>query len=177
MAYTLTFSPEFKPLILEGKKNVTRRPVKFPCLRSHVDPAIWFWEQITDRLTTVALDADSDLLIPSNTHVLTRSYAASLLAHCPHGIAGDLIELSISTPDKQEAVFARATLTAVSVECLHDISEQEAISEGMPTDAPLSHFRHTWDVFYARSPYSWTQNPAVWVLTFQLTEVLPEVHP
>ena len=174
MAYTLTFSPEFKPLILEGKKTVTRRPVKFPCLRSHVDPAIWFWEQITDRLTTVALDADSDLLIPSNTHVLTRSYAASLLAHCPHGIAGDLIELSINS---QARPFARAMLSDVSIEHLHDISEQEAISEGMPTDAPLSHFRHTWDVFYARSPYSWTQNPAVWVLTFQLTEVLPEVHP
>lgn len=175
MAKALTFNDSMKAAILCGCKTVTRRPIKFPCQRSGVDSNMWYWESVTSELTTAALNSDVDILIPAHTRLFIKSAQESLIAHCPYGSVGDLVELATRRAKRDLAIFARATLTAISVEHLHDISEQEAIAEGMPKDDPRTRFLCTWDGIYESSPYGWFKDPAVWVLTFEVTEILPGV--
>jgi hypothetical protein len=59
-------------------------------------------------------------------------------------------------------------ITGVRVERLHDISERDAIAEGVERDAmcgPCSWYQMLWENINGKG--SWVKNPWVWVVEFQ----------
>lgn len=62
-------------------------------------------------------------------------------------------------------------ITGVRVECLHDISQQDALAEGycLPPppslDDPRNWYRHLWEQINGAG--SWALNPWVWVVEFR----------
>ncbi|WHP82414.1 hypothetical protein [Edwardsiella anguillarum] len=177
MAHTLIFSEVLKNAILDGCKTVTRRPIKSACTRSVIKSDQWYWETAFKTMTTLPLpESDCELVIAANPPVLIKASRAFMISQCPHGNAGDLIELATRHADQSVTPFARAELKTIAIELLHDITDQAAIAEGMPPDTPREHFRCIWDGFYHYTPYSWRWNPAVWVLQFAPTEILAEAH-
>ncbi len=71
---------------------------------------------------------------------------------------------------------SRLTLevTAVRVERLQDISEHDAMCEGIPVDKWRSFyqgFAEGWDEINAKRGHSWESNPWVWVLEFEPAKV------
>jgi hypothetical protein len=73
-------------------------------------------------------------------------------------------------------------ITGVRVERLQDISEGDAISEGVrhafpsqddnrpPASYDIAAFAQLWDSINAKRGYSWSSNPWVWVIEFQRAE-------
>ena len=55
-------------------------------------------------------------------------------------------------------------VTDVRVERLQDISESDAMSEGV---ASLDEFKCLWDAINGKRGYSWDSNPWVWVVSFR----------
>lgn len=61
-------------------------------------------------------------------------------------------------------------ITNVRVERLTQMSEEDAIAEGVSHDAglaPLGAFAKLWDHLNAKRGFSWQGNPWVWVLEFR----------
>jgi hypothetical protein len=70
----------------------------------------------------------------------------------------------------------RIRITAIRREPLQDISESDAVAEGYPevitrytaATAPIEWYRELWDSINTRAPYRWDDNPAVWVIEFEV---------
>jgi len=56
-------------------------------------------------------------------------------------------------------------ITDVRVEQLQDISDEDAIAEGLMTPSPVVAYRDLWESIHG--PGSWDANPWVWVITFE----------
>ena len=69
-------------------------------------------------------------------------------------------------------------VTGVRVERVQDISEEDAIAEGIPRGAvqycghAIRLFRDLWDSINAKRGYPWEVNPWVWVVEFKRTETM-----
>ena len=87
---------------------------------------------------------------------------------------------SIHMPTEAARTFR--TLTEVRVEKVQDISNEDAMAEGVEPDIeftalwgpqPTPHwwaFRKLWDSINAERGYGWGTNPFVWVVTFKVLE-------
>lgn len=77
---------------------------------------------------------------------------------------------SIHMPRKASRILLR--VREVRVECLHDISESDAVAEGVLTTVDhvvptaLGLFAERWDAMHAPGPGAWSENPWVWVVSF-----------
>ena len=168
--HPIIFSGEMVRAILDGRKTQTRRIVK-----KHPFIEAGF-----------TIDFIND---PDNAGL------------CPHGQSGDrlwvretytnydpVIYRADSGNEKQTAWnsplymprrFSRITLeiTDVRVERLQDISNNDALAEGVPDIRTKENnldmrdcFRAPWDFLNAKSGYSWDINPWVWVISFKRIE-------
>jgi len=90
---------------------------------------------------------------------------------------------SIHMPRVAARIFLK--VTSVSIQKLQNISEEDAISEGIvhtcPVDCPppcggtdctdyISAYRNLWDSINAKRGYPWERNPWVWVINFSRTK-------
>jgi len=79
---------------------------------------------------------------------------------------------SIHMPKKLARIFLK--VTDVKVERLQDITEQQALNEGIkihPNDTAIQAFSELWDGIYKDKGYGWKSNPFVWVIEFERVEI------
>ncbi|MDA6077445.1 hypothetical protein O0544_17290 [Edwardsiella anguillarum] len=127
-------------------------------------------------MTTLPLpESDCELVIAANTPVLIKASRAFMISQCPHGNAGDLIELATRHADQSVTPFARAELkpspSNFSMTSPTKPPSPRVCLRTLPGTFPLY---LGW--FLPLHPYSWRWNPAVWVLQFAPTEILAEAH-
>lgn len=184
----ILFSPAMICAILDGRKTQTRRIAKPESLATGVCPYGKPGDYMWVRETWAAphqYDDTPPRLIPSDARI---HYAASE----PRG--GLLWRPSIHMP----RAFSRITLriSSVRAERLQDISDDDALSEGIsrlgnkPADRdglpandgcalalreqwlrfPVSAYRVLWEAIHGAR--AWDKNPLVWVLTFDRVEMV-----
>jgi hypothetical protein len=194
--HPILFSAPMVRAILEGRKTMTRRVVKqFP--RVNYRWGRWILEPQCERwMATVVPDGH-------------YQYDASgqIKARCPYGQPGDrlwvretwaadagdiLFRADLDTEDSnpikwRPSIFMPRSasrllleVTAVRVERVQDISEEDAKDEGVTLidGNPLRHdgldysseFTGLWDSINAKRGYGWDSNPWVWVVSFKRIE-------
>ncbi len=176
--------------ILDGTKTQTRRPVKSLALE-WLQPGMFTPEYVAmpenglcpygqpgDQLyvrETWARD-DEDGALFYRADVGTGNEADDWQRNIDDGASGYRWKPSIHMP----RAASRITLevTAVRVERLQDISEADAIAEGIPRGGPENpdgiekrEYRALWERI--NGPGSWEANPWVWVIEFKRLENRP----
>ncbi len=183
----ILFSGPMVQALLEGRKTVTRRPVK----------------PQPDVLGAIRVGSEGYLWTDHSHQLFKPSGGAH---RCPYGVPGDRlwvretwaphvdaitreegITFRADTPDLpikwRSSIFlkkadSRITLevTDVRVERLQEISEMDAMREGDPDQRVLiasenTHtdwFQHGWDSLYTKKPeLQWEANPWVWRVEFR----------
>lgn len=185
----ILFSAPMVRVILEGRKTVTRRPVKlrYPREIEDVDDGSkWPWhpDYVTggewDGWARCPYGESGDRLYVRETHFDARNLNEGRVLFPADGDASRFgWTPSIHMPRKLARIWIE--LTAVRVERLQDISEQSAWDEGIqdfmggPTPwkgvlAPTSvhGFAGAWEAMHG--PGSWADNPRVWAVAFRRTE-------
>jgi len=194
----INFNVEMIRSILEGRKSVTRRPVK---------------NQVGD-----SVNCGDGCYIPLPTcERVAHLHLNSILSLCPFGVPGDRLWvrevwayngcLNCGTPHYQasEPDYAQKSMmsdgwkspvtmprwasritlevTGVRVERVQDISEDDAKREGIKisggwdageTEYGINYrgpFSHVWNSIYAAKGLGWDANPWVWVVEFTRVEV------
>lgn len=176
----ILFSAPMVSAILEGRKTQTRRIVKkpeyFPCLTGDCP----HWDM---KLCAAEMQLHSPYGLPGDRLWVRETFLTrGAGAHCVYRADADPVEAagfgamyggwrpSIFMP----RLASRITLevTGVRVEQLIDISEKDAIAEGIqsfpvsPSRIPILHYASLWDKINAkRAP--WASNPWVWVVEFK----------
>lgn len=190
----ILFSGEMVRAILEGRKTQTRRVVKLP--RPMEQPNMFFnvseeWT-VYDAATTPATEWHS-IKCPYGS-VGDRLWVKETLAADERGMFYFADNTPVNVPDnftqtvreKLPSLFmprwaSRITLeiTNVRVERLHDISEVNAMAEGIqlaedarmfadesPTRySAVAQFQALWDKINGKK-YPWSSNPWLWVIEF-----------
>lgn len=187
----IIFSGPMVRAILAGTKTQTRRPIRRPLAHPGWTTYRYFGPSANDPTgKSVAIECGPDYPDDKSDQV-----------PCPYGAAGDRLYVRetfvgglygqrcvyrASEPDfpaprwrpaiHMPRVLSRLTLeiTRIRVEQLLDISEADAIAEGIddgwlvrekvPPPRVLA-FRHLWEDI--NGPGSWQANPWVWVLEFR----------
>jgi hypothetical protein len=67
-------------------------------------------------------------------------------------------------------IASRITLeiTDIRVERVQDITEEDAIAEGVESFNIVASYSYLWDSLNAKRGYPWESNPWVWVVTFEV---------
>ncbi|WP_109401435.1 ASCH domain-containing protein [Proteus terrae] len=183
----IIFNAEMVRAILDGRKTQTRRVMNNqPCTLSgetisvqqddfnfrwagdlHNDTSGWFpcpLGKVGDRLWVRET---------FKTGVCTESTIAYKATHKPSDLEEGWYEEIKWTPSiHMPRRYSRITLeiTNVRVERLQDISEQDAIAEGITNISVLSKyiFSKLWESIYGFD--SWSSNPWAWVIEFRKVE-------
>ncbi|BEH73363.1 morphogenetic protein [Edwardsiella tarda] len=177
----IIFNDEMVRAILDGRKTMTRRPVKgvMP------DNGLWLKKPTKTRsgITTHVMDAPKHGLCPFGSigdrlwvretwaryNIDSRSHDMAYRATVPNDWPeGGRWRPSIHMPRWASRITLE--ITDVRVERLHDITEGDARSEGVTLSNPriLSHrdeFRQLWGDIYGCD--GWRSNPWVWVIAFR----------
>jgi hypothetical protein len=208
--HPILFSAPMVRAILEGRKTMTRRVIKLEDLTRHPDydkwygDRVWSWRVLpykswTDRthesfLSLCPYGQPGDrLYIRESARVINvrggsreidiEYQADKLFATVPYPARltpapkGKLL----ANGTYREASRIRVEITAVRVERLQDISEEDAECEGIQfmrdipdadeTLAARQLFEILWDSINAKRGYGWNANPWVWVIEFRLIDV------
>jgi hypothetical protein len=174
---------------LAGVKTMTRRVIT-PQPPADGSAKAWTW----------AIDSDA----PRPALGWRDDAIGACAAVCPHGRPGDLLwvretwgiagqfrdgpEIAYRATDDRNGItwkpsihmfraYSRLTLriTNVRVERVQDISESDAVAEGVDCyDSAVSvpareRFMSLWDGLNAKRGYGWAANPWVWVISFERT--------
>ena len=143
----ILFSGPMVKAILDGSKTQTRRAVK----------------------------QDREGLLDCEPHPAWDAFWQCVA--CPYGKPGDRLWVASEIPGPRTPRIL-LEITDVRVEKLQDISEADCAKEGAPfsysgfdpDEAPdwRGWYRSIWEAIYG--PYSWAENPWVWVVTFRRVE-------
>ncbi|WGE29437.1 ASCH domain-containing protein [Edwardsiella tarda] len=175
MAKPLIFSEIFKESILTGKKTVTRRPIKHSCVQSAVNNNHWYWEKTVPATTSIPIPGtDCRWIVQRGTMITIETTTNHLINECPWGDVDDVIELATINERGTAEPFARAIIKNIDIDPLNRITRAQAIAEGMPDIDPINYFAQHWNEIYGNTHHRWVNNPAVWVMTFEVLPASPE---
>lgn len=125
----------------------------------------WFYEGHMHDITA----GDPDL--PSGRYSFRYIYKANNPDYpVDIGVGADGWHPSIHMPKEAARIFLR--VTNVRVERLQDIDDDGVVAEGLEIGAP---FDELWDSTVKKSDrdmYGWAANPWVWVIEFEVMEVI-----
>lgn len=178
----ILFNTEMVKAILEGRKTVTRRAVKFPrgwnpkftgyipdgsvLYGSNNIPAAKSPVQVGDVLWV------RETWSPVNVRPKRYIYKADVARRIGEGVGLPLCwHPSIHMPKEAARIFLR--VTDVRAERLQKITYDEAIREGADRGRALNNFEWIWNhtIKAADLPaYGWAANPWVWVIKFERCE-------
>lgn|SRR3990167_4491220 len=181
----IIFSGKMVKAILNDRKTQTRRVVKLhPALlpRASVLPgAFWKDDRLWVRETWAKIFDTYPYDEENPSHV---EYKADTGAKYPGGWPDDMGDdpecLKWKSPIYMSRLDSRITLqvTDVRIERLQEISEEDAINEGVSADEgdrflagpdrimdPKEHFKTIWNSIHKKKD-CWEDNPYVWVITF-----------
>ena len=206
----ILFNTEMVRAILEGRKTVTRRVIR-PMLRDDEYGFNVWYNEVTNNHVVEKYDEDEDSFYPTR-YVNPRYRKGDILyvretwckngtkylykAGCPSLQNNMYIKWrpSIHMPKEVARIFLK--VTDVRVERLQDITEEQAIKEGVegiPCDCknldsygscedcgnygwlepPVLDFHYVWDHTIKKQDldhYGWQANPWVWVYEFERVE-------
>ncbi|MBD2827185.1 hypothetical protein [Xenorhabdus szentirmaii] len=182
----LKFNNEMLQLVINGQKTQTRRLITGFDVFEPYESGFW---RVSGPSLRACYDEETSHKIPAGTYkqlVIVEKY---IDRYCPYGASSDFINFH----DAKGYPIGEIFLRHIRVERLQDISEQDAISEGMRFtdygknrynqqrngwswkitthhDECLSTarfaFGNLWESFYGE--YSWDANPWVWVIDFRM---------
>ena len=187
----ILFNTEMVRAILDGRKTVTRRPVKFgrgrnPKWSGYVPDGGVLYGSNNIPAAKAPYQAGDILWVRETwTSVPGGSYIYKVSVECPDAWRGTW-HPSIHMPKEAARLFLR--VVAVWVERLKDITPEQIDAEGCKewtysamTGEPLpsgpSWFRIAWDRTIKPSDlpaYGWEANPWVWVIKFERISRPPE---
>jgi len=181
---------------LAGVKRVTRRPVDRIAGKGHIaqfgrsDTPGYDWKFLDRRL--LWNDYRDDRLwrgCPWGTigdRLWVRERWAENIPGCPHGLTywadhhhpmGDgptSIKWRPSIHMPRGACRLVLGITSLSLERIQDISEAEAVAEGVtavyPSQPPRYAMRMLWDALYSERGPGWDANPWVWRIGYEMVE-------
>lgn len=186
-AKPIIFSTSMVKAILDGKKTQTRRVIK-------IDDAPENWK-ISIAGTSIVRAEPYDVKLPRyaagdilwvretwSEHQEYYNNSAKVFAE-PHyiykadGVYANKWHPSIHMPKEAARIFLK--VTDVRVERLQDITEEDAITEGMSKTlvdgvvfiSAKGNFHVLWDSLNIKRGYGWEDNPWVWVIEFERVEV------
>ena len=185
--------------ILEGRKTQTRRVAKKQPISGDVKPTKddGIWSSQTERSVVSYFSCPygqpGDRLwvretfqhtcdVKGDACVRYKADGKAMHSWANDSGEGDWVKVSgecvpVDNPHWKPSIFmprwaSRITLelTAVRVERVQDIGEDDAIAEGIERDAmcgPLSWYQTLWDSINAKRGFGWAVNPWVWVIEFR----------
>jgi len=192
--FRLLFSDDMARAIVSGRKTVTRRPVDFRKLPHGVIEerdgfGLWpFWEdEAGDWHPETRCAAVGDLLIGrecwcprSGGSLIIDKMVTAQFYRATDGV-GDMKKPSawpwrpsIHMPDW--AARIRRRVVSVTVEHVQDVTIQDAVREGFPTDRhggtdARNDFLCAWDDIYINRGLASAVNPWVWRIEFERENV------
>lgn len=162
---TILFNSAMFRAVVEGRKSQTRRIIK----PQEIHPD--FGRPDMEKAWVDNSFGTPCLKVPhlGDEEVMQR-------IHCPYGYAGDLMVGRETGPELRGDGVA-LEITGVRIERLRDISDEDAVAEGVDlgcpeheADQPLPTmlFERLWDSIYGEG--AWERNPWVWVINFSRKE-------
>lgn len=191
----ILFSGPMVRAILEGRKTVTRRVVTQATALEWLAPGMFTPAFVADPDNGLAPYQPGDTLwVRERMRVIGRGpvtrradqirvrYEAdgteSAILPYPERLKGDpKIGKCLAYGGYREAARLFLRVTEVRVERLQEITEEDAVAEGVQVnpDAPAAltdrtAFARLWDSLNAKRGFAWDSNPWVWVYRFERVE-------
>lgn len=184
----IIFNTDMVKAILEGRKTMTRRPIKckemFTVFR-YPDGRLWptecdYNENIADNEMKCPFGKPGDMLYVRETWAkLSRIDGHKELFYAADGKKNMRVGFpclwnwkpSIHMPKEYARIWLR--ITDVRVERVQDISEVDAYEEGadfcldVDGDTFRERFMNLWNLIYGKGDYKWENNPFTWVVEFE----------
>ena len=182
----ILFSAEMVKAILDGRKTMTRRVCKYqPSMSVRKAGSMWgikggdaLWH-FGHKIVSCPYGQPGDRLWVRETFgVCTFCGKVGAYRATPTGECGDACWACNRTIEKWKppifmprwASRIALEITAVRVERVQDIGDEDAEAEGLSwcnAASPRDKFQCLWNSLNAKRGYGWDANPWVWVLSFK----------
>lgn len=191
----ILFNTEMVRAILDGRKTVTRRVVKFrdgknPNWTGYVKDGLTLYNGNNEPCNMPAPFKVHDVLYVRETwHKYTKRVGKGETCHLAefYGYKASIANSedanepwrpSIHMPKEAARIFLK--VTGVRAERLKNITESQAVKEGFVDDAEYcvgnsarGHFMELWNTTIKKDQlqyYGWNANPYVWVIEFEVID-------
>ena len=176
----ILFSGPMVQAILGGRKTMTRRVIKFPYIEIRDDGilASEYHEPGTERPSGLCHKVTCPYGPPGDRLWVRETYFNGVGPGMEPGFyyQADHVGQYLSCPWKSSFFMPRhrsritLEITAVRVERVQDIGDEDAEAEGLSwcnAASPRDKFQCLWNSLNAKRGYGWEANPWVWVIAFK----------